>query len=218
MANYDYQNTTNQIKVVLLRTPMVAPKMSHALSICPPLGLAYLGAALQKADFEVTSIDAVGEEPLQKIISENNNNFINVGLSTKQILQRLASKNFNVLFVSLMFSHDWPMSKSIIQTIKKKYPNVLLVCGGEHISASPEFCMKDCPEIDICVLGEGEETSVDLLKTFEQKKSLSGVNGIVFRSNKEIIRNPKRSRINKLDNIPWPAWDLWIPCWPMRCS
>ena len=68
MANSDYQNTTNRIKVVLLRTPMVAPKMSHALSICPPLGLAYLGAALQKADFEVTSIDAVGEEPLQKII------------------------------------------------------------------------------------------------------------------------------------------------------
>ena len=145
---------------------------------------------------------------IKKIISENNNNFINVGLSTQQILQHLASKNFNVLFVSLMFSHDWPMSKSIIQTIKKKYPNVLLVCGGEHISASPEFCMKDCPEIDICVLGEGEETSVDLLKTFEQKKSLSGVNGIVFRSNKEIIRNPKRPRINKLDNISWPAWDL----------
>ena len=58
-----------------------------------------------------------------------------------------------MLFVSLMFSHDWPMSKPIIQTIKKKYPNVLLVCGGEHISASPEFCMKECSEIDVCVIG-----------------------------------------------------------------
>ena len=95
MANYDYINTTSRIKVVLLRTPMVAPKMSHAFSICPPLGLAYLGAALQKADFEVTSIDALGEAPLQKIISENNNNFINVGLSTKQILQFPAIDNFS---------------------------------------------------------------------------------------------------------------------------
>ena len=44
-----------------------------------------------------------------------------------------------------------------------------MVCGGEHINACPEYCLKECPEIDICVIGEGEETSVDLLKNIEQK-------------------------------------------------
>ena len=70
------------------------------------------------------------------------------------------------------------------------------------------FSMEDCPEIDICVLGEGEETSIDILKTIEQKKSLSKINGIVYRSGEEIIINPKRSRISRLDDIPLPAWDL----------
>ena len=208
MTNYDYQNTTNRIKVVLLRAPMVVPKMSHVFSICPPLGLAYVAAAIQKANFEVRSIDALGEEPFQKIIFKSNKNFLNVGLSTSQILEHLAKKDFDVLFVSLMFSHDWPMSKIIIKEIKKKYPNKLLVCGGEHITASPEFCMEDCPDIDICIFGEGEETSVELLKAIEQKKSLSTVNGIVFKLGRKINHNPTRPRISKIDNITWPAWDL----------
>ena len=207
MITSDYQNTINQIKPLLLRNPMVVPKWGHMESICPPLGLAYVAASIQQAGYDVSCLDALGEAPLQRNVLEDKN-LISFGLSTEQILQHLASKDFNVLFVSLMFSCEWPMTKSIVQTIKKIYPNVLLVCGGEHITACPEFSMKDCPEIDVCVLGEGEETSIDLLKTIEQKKSLSKVNGIVFRSAEGIVRNPNRSRINKLENIAWPAWDL----------
>ena len=207
MITSNYQNTINQIKVLLLRNPMVVPKWGHMESICPPLGLAYVAASIQQAGYEVSCLDALGEAPLQRNVLEDKN-LISFGLSTEQILQHLASRDFNVLFVSLMFSCEWPMTKSIVQTIKKIYPNVLLVCGGEHITACPEFSMKDCPEIDVCVLGEGEETSIDLLKTIEQKKSLSKVNGIVFRSAEGIVRNPNRARINKLENIAWPAWDL----------
>ena len=207
MITSDYKSINDRIKLVLLRTPMVLPKWNNSHSICPPLGLAYVAASLQQAGYEVRCIDALGEAPLQKIFSEDNK-FVNFGLSTKEILQHLASKNFNVLFVSLMFSHEWPVTKDIIKVIKKVYPEIILVCGGEHINACPEYCMKECPEIDICVIGEGEETSVALLKAIEQKKSLSEVNGIVFRSGDGIIKNPNRSRINKLENIPLPAWDL----------
>ena len=207
MKHFDYQNAAGGIKLVLLRTPMIVPKWSNQSSICPPLGLAYVAAALRQMKFEVRCIDALGEAPFQKIISEDNK-FVNYGLSTKQILQHLSHKEFNVLFVSVMFSQEWPFVRSIIKTIKKAYPNVFLVCGGEHIAACPEFCMKECPEIDVCVVGEGEETSIDLLKTIEQKRSLSEVSGIVFRSETGVIRNPKRARIHKLENISWPAWDL----------
>jgi radical SAM superfamily enzyme YgiQ (UPF0313 family) len=203
----EHQNTIDRIKPVLLRTPLVVPKWSHTAPICPPLGLAYVAASLKQAGYEVRCVDALGEAPLQRIATEDNK-YLYYGLSIKEILQHLAFKEFNVLFVSLMFSHDWPMTKSFIKTIKTIYPEVTMVCGGEHISACPKFSMEDCPEIDICVLGEGEETSIDILKTIEQKKSLSKVNGIVYRSGKEIIINPKRSRISQLDDIPLPAWDL----------
>lgn len=208
MAHLTDLNSTDQNKVVLLRTPMVVPKWSHAFSICPPLGMAYVAAALRQAGYGVRCIDSLGEAPFQKIICENNSNFINFGLSSEEIIQRLASEDFNMLFVSLMFSHDWPMTKGIIKLVKKSFPDTLLVCGGEHISACPEFCMKECPEIDICVLGEGEETGVDIVKTVAQKKSFSDVKGIVFRSGGKITRNPNRARINKLEDIPRPSWDL----------
>ena len=126
MITSGYQNINDQIKLVLLRTPMVLPKWNNSHSICPPLGLAYVAASLQQAGYEVRCIDALGEAPLQKIFSEDNK-FVNFGLSTKEILQHLASKNFNVLFVSLMFSHEWPITKTIIQVIKKAYPNIILV-------------------------------------------------------------------------------------------
>ena len=202
-----HQNTIDRIKPVLFRTPLVVPKWSHTAPICPPLGLAYVAASLKRAGYDVRCVDALGEAPLQRIATEDKK-YLYYGLSIKEILQHLAFKEFNVLFVSLMFSHDWPMTKSFIKTIKTIYPEVTMVCGGEHISACPKFSMEDCPEIDICVLGEGEETSIDILKTIEQKKSLSKVNGIVYRSGEEIIINPKRSRISQLDDIPLPAWDL----------
>ena len=202
-----HQNTIDRIKPVLFRTPLVVPKWSHTAPICPPLGLAYVAASLKRAGYNVRCVDALGEAPLQRIATEDKK-YLYYGLSIKEILQHLAFKEFNVLFVSLMFSHDWPMTKSFIKTIKKIYPEITMVCGGEHISACPKFSMEDCSEIDICVLGEGEETSIDILKTIEQKKSLSKVNGIVYRSGEEIIINPRRSRISRLDDIPLPAWDL----------
>ena len=116
MKNFDYQNTAGGIKLVLLRTPMIVPKWSNQSSICPPLGLAYVAAALRQTKFEVRCIDALGEAPLQKIVSEDNK-FVNYGLSTKQILKHLSHREFNVLFVSVMFSQEWPNVRSIIKTI-----------------------------------------------------------------------------------------------------
>ena len=207
MTISEYQNKNEEIKLVLLRTPMVVPKWGHTDSICPPLGLAYVASALRKSGYEVRCVDALGEAPLQRTISENSK-FMYFGLTVKEILQHLSIREFNVLFVSLMFSHEWPMTKFIIRTIKKIYPDIIIVCGGEHISACPEFCMEECLDIDVCVFGEGEETSVELLKAIEKKQSLSKVGGVVYRFENKIIKNPKRSRISKLDNIPLPAWDL----------
>ena len=61
MITSDYQNTINQIKLLLLRNPMVVPKWGHMESICPPLGLAYVAASIQQAGYEVSCLDALGE-------------------------------------------------------------------------------------------------------------------------------------------------------------
>ncbi len=203
----EFQNSIDRVKICLLRLPMIVTKWDNFHSTSPPLGLAYVAGSIKHAGYDVTALDALGEAPLQKISLEDDE-YVSYGLSIKQIIKQLAYEDFNVLFVSIMFSLEWPMAKSFIQTIKKTYPDVLLVCGGEHTSSCPEYCLEDCPEIDICVVGEGEETSVELLRAVEQKKSFSEVSGIVYRSENGINKNPNRARINKLDDIKWPAWEM----------
>ncbi len=63
-------------------------------------------------------------------------------------------------------------------------------------------------EVDICALGEGEDTLVDVLTTLENGDSLESVKGVAYLdSNKKVIVTDKRNRINQLENIPWPNWD-----------
>jgi len=191
--------------IVLLRPPMVVPRWAHSSSICPPLGLAYLAAALRKDGFEIQCVDALGEAPFQRLVLENPN-FLTYGLSTPEIVERVGK--CDVLGVSLMFSHEWPVAKSIIQAIQKANPDLTIVCGGEHISAAPEFCLDDCPDIDVCVMGEGEETIVELVRALRGDCQLEGVAGIVYRANRGLVRTARRARIKKLEEIAWPAWDL----------
>ena len=184
---------------------MMVPRWAHVSSICPPLGLAYVAAAIRKAGYDPRCVDGIGEAPFQRIALENPN-FLIYGLSAQEIGERAGT--CDIAGISLMFSHDWSLGKSIIQEVRKKNPSAIIIGGGEHINAVPEFCLQDCPELDICVLGEGEETTVELLKVFDNGNDLSHVKGIVYRANGAPVRNALRARISKLEDIPWPAWDL----------
>jgi len=64
--------------------------------------------------------------------------------------------------------------------------------------------MKEFPDIDIGIIGEGEETLVDVL---ENTNNLERVKGIVYR-NPNIMINPRRDFIKVLDKLPFPGWDL----------
>jgi hypothetical protein len=59
---------------------MVFPKWAHASSLCPPLGLAYLAASIREAGFSVRCLDALGENPMQRIVLDKGN-FLSFGLS-----------------------------------------------------------------------------------------------------------------------------------------
>ena len=56
-----------------------------------------------------------------------------------------------------MFSHEWPLIREIIHAIRQRFPDAHIFAGGEHVSASTEFSMQDCPAINDCVLGDGEK-------------------------------------------------------------
>ena len=113
-----------------------------------------------------------------------------------------------VIGVTCMFTQDWPWIRQLLSAIRERFPNVLLVAGGEHITALPEFSLRDCPALDVCALGEGEETMLEVVAAANQREHLKGVAGIAFLDGDQFIKTCGRGRIRNIDAMPLPAWDL----------
>ena len=68
--------------------------------------------------------------------------------------------------------------------------------------------LKECA--DYVVLGEVEETLLELTRTLRRRRDPGKVRGIAYRepATGTLRINPKREPIQNLDTLPFPAWDL----------
>ncbi len=176
------------------------------LSATPPIGIAYLAASVRAAGHEVLFIDAIGEAIEQVYYFGRKNLYVN-GLTQEQILDRLPA-DVQFICVSFPFSHEWPLAKKICSALKNSFPDAVIIGGGEHATAMPEFILKDCTAIDYLVLGEGEETVTDLIAALLQGEDAFNVQGIGFVQGQQVIQTPRRTRIKEINAITRPAWDL----------
>jgi anaerobic magnesium-protoporphyrin IX monomethyl ester cyclase len=192
--------------VTLIRPPTLQARWGHATPTCPPLGLAYVAAALRDAGHEVRIVDAVGEAVSRMGPAEDERLLVH-GLSIEDVVARVDPAT-EWLGVSCMFSHEWPLMRALLRRLRAAFPGVPIVAGGEHITAMPELSLAQCPAIDYCVLGEGEETFVDLLDTLKRGAPASAVAGLALRGDGRTVRTPARARIRRVDDIAAPAWDL----------
>jgi radical SAM superfamily enzyme YgiQ (UPF0313 family) len=174
--------------------------------ITPPIGLAYLAASLLEAGHVVTIVDALGEAPRQ-VTPLFEHKMLATGLLIPEILQRVPART-DLIGVSAMFSGEWPYIRQLIEALKQARPATPLVGGGEHFTAMPEFTLESCPQVDYCVLGEGEETLVDLANQVERGEAPLAVAGLALRQQGKVTRTAPRQRIKSVDALPRPAWSL----------
>jgi anaerobic magnesium-protoporphyrin IX monomethyl ester cyclase len=85
-----------------------------------------------------------------------------------------------------------------------------MVLGGPHPTFLPQETLQAELGLDAVVVGEGEETIVDIFQKYEKTEDneLSEVKGIIYRENNKIRTNLPRTPIKDLDNIPFPARHL----------
>jgi len=154
----------------------------------PPLGLAYLSGYIEKSGFK------------PHIIDFNINKYSDISLQ-----KLLMSRQWILTGISFMTSQFAEASR-LADIIKRSLPKVPLIAGGPHPSSIPERTLKEIPDIDIVVKGEGEITLIELLKTIRDKRQIDNLDGIVFRKKDLILSNPSRDLITDLDLIPFPSW------------
>ena len=61
---------------------------------------------------------------------------------------------------------------------------------------------------DVVLLGEGEETLLDVVNAYNNSKPVDDIKGITYLNGKQVINNGRRTVLRELDKLPIPAWDL----------
>ncbi len=99
---------------------------------------------------------------------------------------------------------------SVVKRVKLMRPNAITVFGGPFLASLSERILKNEPLFDFIVIGEGELTTLELLQALESKeKDFSGIKGLAWRdASGKVIINDKRSVIEDLDVLPFPARDF----------
>ena len=194
------------MKICLVRPPIVVPAANIVTMYTPAVGLAYVAGSLREAGLEVSLIDGLGES-LDTRHEWVKDCYI-CGLTLEQVVDRIPD-DADMIGVHAGFSFDWPMCKVLIKLIRKRFPDIPLIGGGEHVSAVPEESLLESA-LDIIVCGEGEETAVEIARAIESgNKNFEFITGIAFHSKEgKFFKNDPRPRLNDVDKIASPAWDL----------
>ena len=192
-------------KVTLVRPPSIVSAGTTSGFLTPPIGLAYLGASLRNAGHKVTIVDALGLDAGKSTYLGNQ--LILRGISFSDILN-LIPEDTDLIGFSGMFSSDWYTLKPLVNMIGEKFRKKYFIAGGEHFTAAPEICLKQCEDLDAISLGEGEETLTELANAIDSNSSWHNIAGLVIRDNNKFIKTGKRKRLIEVDEIPKPAWDL----------
>ncbi len=94
------------------------------------------------------------------------------------------------------------------KSIKERFPDITIVAGGLVYASAPREILKRNPWIDFCITGEQDITFSELIHALEGNDDVSSIAGLAFRKNGEIVTTKYRDLIPELDELPFPAYDL----------
>jgi len=164
----------------------------EGLVVSPPLGLMYLASALRKHYAEKVVVKILDLRLFQHPLTELDKNLLEfrpdiVGISTLTV--------------------ESAMMHMVAGMAKTRAPDCQVIVGGPHPTIFYEQVLKD-RNIDYAVVGEGEDSFVELLNHIEGEGPVPPLKGVAFKEGETLIFPGNRQPINDLDSLPFPAWDL----------
>ena len=192
-------------KVLLFVPPVFTFKNNLDVNPLSSLGLGYIGAVLENNGIEVKIVDCIMEGWRERV--EVRGNIIRIGLSFEKIENIIRDYGPDIVGVNNLFTKQRENAHKIYELAKKVDRNILTIAGGAHATVLPELVLSD-DNVDYVVIGEGEDTIIDLIAVIESRKDVSKLDGIAYRDGDKITIIPKTRFIRDLDRIPFPARHL----------
>jgi anaerobic magnesium-protoporphyrin IX monomethyl ester cyclase len=171
-----------KLKVILADPPFGLEAKGEAVTESPNLGILYIiGYARERLpDVEFTYL-----EPF---------------LSMEEHIKKVAELKPDIYAISFTTPRR-ELSFETINKVKALDLGILMVAGGAHPTIDPQDVLKNTP-VEVCIRGEGEETTTELLQKVLNKQPITDIVGTVNAKKDNGIRP-------LLKNIDFmPAWDI----------
>ncbi len=174
--------TQKKLKVVFADPPFGIEAKGEAVTESPNLGILYIISYVRKRLPEVEF------------------HYLEPFLSMKEHIQKVQEIKPDIYAISFTTPRR-DLSFETINKVKALGLKMLMVSGGAHPTIDPQDVLKKTP-IEVCIVGEGEETTTELIKRVLSKQSITDIVGTVNTQKNNGIRP-------LLKNIDFfPAWDI----------
>ena len=178
------------IKTLLINPPPPKVVELEDAPSHPHIGLGYLASYLRSKNCAVEVLDAKLER-----------------LNVSDTLERISSIKPDIIGLTA-YTQEIIHVANLAKKIKKRYPSIHTVIGGIHATVLPSQTLKEFSSFDFLVFGEGEVTLYELVDALKYDRPLDKIKGLGFRKEGKIYINQSREWNSELDNLPFPAWDL----------
>lgn len=196
-----------QPKIVLLRPPFYEIEGSRGHSMDIPLGLVSIAAVLEARHYDVTLYDCRVEGEDYATRRAYRNGYL-LGATWEEIAAFIHRSAPDIVGISCPFTTQSEAALKLAEVVKKVDGKIITVMGGPHASARPEEILNQSAFVDLVVMGEGEHCLSEIAESYEGKRPLSDIKGLVYRNGDRIVSNGRRRPIRHLDELPLPAYHL----------
>lgn len=179
--------------VLCVVPPFSYGKLDSVGPKCPNLGMGFIAAVIEKMGINVKILDCFGLE-----------------LTKEETFDEIENHHPNILLIGAVTS-NFNISMELFKKAKECNPAVVTVIGGPHVTVNPESAFAEKGVVDFAVLGEAEETIVELLNHVKKKSDLprDQIKGLMYIGENGVkVKTEKRGVVKFLDKIPMPAYHM----------
>lgn len=174
---------------------MVMPKTGYMWDdwATPPIGIAYVSAYLKANGVNTVTVNMnLEDDDVYTVLEKYIREYKIDALGTAELVVNCSKL------------------QEICRCARKIKPDIMIWVGGGLPTNSPYETMQLIPEADFGMIGEGEISSLELIRAWENGTDIDKINvpGLMVRKrNGEIYQTPLRTPIANLDELPFPDWE-----------
>lgn len=194
----------NETQVLLISPPLF--RLHGRMQAAPPLGLLYIARYLNEKGIntKVYNADYEGEFVLKESYLAKHHqrylkNLYNPNFEAWNAVRKIIKKHMPEIVGITTVTSSYISALNIAKIVKEELPNTKVILGGAHVTALPEESASK-PEVDAVVIGEGEETMLEIAR----ERKYKDIKGLCFKHKKGIIKTQRRELIKDIDTLPFP--------------